>query len=123
MNDKTKRVQSKLGVNSVSMRQTKAAKARGLQRKVEISATRAKPVAMPTRTTKPVGSLPMKPGNIATGSKKTARIMPTGKATKKPSTSKPMTEAQKQKAAMDALMKKRAAETKKTGVYPNYYTN
>jgi hypothetical protein len=69
--------------------------------------TGAKPVAMPS-----------KPGNIATGSKKTARPMPAGKATKKP-----MTEAQKQKKAMDELMKKRLAEAKKTGVYPNYRTN
>jgi len=123
MNDKTKRIQSKLGISPAGAKEVKAAKARGLQRKIEISATRAKPVAMPTRKTKPVGSLPMKPGNIATGSKKTARPVPTGKATKKPSTPKPMTEAQKQKAALDALMKKRLAEAKKTGVYPNYGTN
>jgi hypothetical protein len=77
--------------------------------------------AMPTsRATKrgtPV-AMPKKPGNIATGSKKTARPLPTGKATKKP-----MTEAQRQADALDKLMKKRAAEAKKTGIYPNYRTN
>jgi len=36
---------------------------------------------------------------------------------------KPMTEAQKQKKAMDALEKKRADVAKKTGKRPNYYTN
>ncbi len=69
--------------------------------------TGAKPVAMPT-----------KPGNIATGSKKTARPMPVGKATKKP-----MTEAQKQAKALAALEAKRTAVAKKTGKRPNYYTN
>jgi hypothetical protein len=45
---------------------------------------------------------------------------PTPKATIKP---KPMTEAQKQKKAMDDLMKKRKAVSKKTGSWPNYNTN
>ena len=42
------------------------------------------------------------------------------KATAKP---KPMTEAQKQAKAMDKLMAKRKAESKKTGSWPNYNTN
>ena len=44
---------------------------------------RGTPVAMPARTTKRVSNMPMKPGNIATGAKKTAKPKPTGKATKK----------------------------------------
>lgn len=63
-------------------------------------------------------AMPMKPGNIATGAKKAAKPMPVGKATKKP-----MTEAQKQAKAMDALEAKRAKVAKKTGVRPNYGTN
>jgi len=42
---------------------------------------------------------------------------------KKKAAAKPMTEAQKQKKAMDALEKKRADVAKKTGKRPNYYTN
>ena len=34
-----------------------------------------------------------------------------------------MTEAQRQEKALKELMKKRAAEAKKTGVWPNYGTN
>jgi hypothetical protein len=81
---------------------------------------RGTPVAMPKKpsNTATTSKMPMKPGNIATGSKKTARPLPTGKATKKP-----MTEAQRQADALDKLMKKRLAEAKKTGVYPNYRTN
>ena len=45
-------------------------------------------------------------------------VVPKPKATKKP-----LTQAQKEAAAMDALMKKRAAEAKKTGNWPNYRTN
>jgi hypothetical protein len=58
-----------------------------------------------------------------------ARKMPKGfkmelKATPKAtSKAKPMTEAQKQKKAMDDLMKKRKAVSKKTGSWPNYNTN
>jgi hypothetical protein len=54
--------------------------------------------------------------------KATAKATPkaTPKATVKP---KPMTEAQKQKKAMDDLMKKRKAVSKKTGSWPNYNTN
>jgi hypothetical protein len=44
------------------------------------------------------------------------------KATPK-ATAKPMTEAQKQAKALDALQAKRAAVAKKTGVRPNYRTN
>jgi hypothetical protein len=83
-------------------------------------ANAAKPTAPALRATRrgtPV-AMPTKPGNIATGSKKTARPLPTGKPTKKP-----MTEAQRQADALDKLMKKRLAEAKKTGVYPNYRTN
>ena len=50
--------------------------------------------------------------------KATAKATP--KATVKP---KPMTETQKQKKAMDDLMKKRKAVSKKTGSWPNYNTN
>ena len=50
---------------------------------------------------------------MATPSKKPT---PTAKA-------KPMTEAQKQAKALDDLMKKRKAVSKKTGSWPNYYTN
>jgi len=77
----------------------------------------ATPMARATKRGTPV-AMPKRAGNIATGAKKTAKPMPAGKATKKP-----MTQAQKEAAAMDALMKKRAAEAKKTGVYPNYRTN
>jgi hypothetical protein len=45
---------------------------------------------------------------------------PTPKATVK---AKPMTEAQKQAKALDALQAKRAAAEKKTGSRPNYRTN
>jgi hypothetical protein len=38
---------------------------------------------MPARTSKPVGNMPSKPGNIATGAKKTAKPKPTGKIVKK----------------------------------------
>jgi hypothetical protein len=81
--------------------------------------TDAKPVAMPS-----------KPGNIATGSKKTARVTrPGGRPKngipdlKSKKLLKPMTEAQKQAKALDALEKKRASVAKKTGKRPNYYTN
>lgn len=89
----------------------------GLPKSTTSTKKPATPMARATKRGTPV-AMPKKPGNIATGSKKTARPMPAGKATKKP-----MTEAQKQKAALDALMKKRLAEAKKTGVYPNYGTN
>ncbi len=119
MNDKTKRIKSKLGVNPTSIRETRAAKARGLQRKIEMSSASAKPSRPPVAKLRgtPV-AMPTKPGNIATGSKKTARPMPVGKATKKP-----MTEAQKQAKALAALEAKRTAVAKKTGKRPNYYTN
>jgi hypothetical protein len=97
----------------------RVARAKTLNRKMEMSATK-KPVVPAPRATKrgtPV-AMPTKPGNIASGIKKTARPLPTGKATKKP-----MTEAQRQADALDKLMKKRLAEAKKTGVYPNYRTN
>jgi len=45
---------------------------------------------------------------------------PVMKTTVKP---KPMTEAQKQAKAMDKLMAKRKAVSKKTGSWPNYNTN
>ena len=44
-------------------------------------------------------------------------------APKTTSTMKPMTEAQKQAKALDALEAKRAATAKKTGLRPNYKTN
>jgi transposase len=47
---------------------------------------------------------------------------PPAKLTPK-ATTKPMTEAQKQAKALDALQAKRAAVAKKTGVRPNYRTN
>jgi predicted P-loop ATPase len=118
MNDKTKRIKSKLGVNPTSIRETRAAKARGLQRKVEMSSASAKPSrpqAARLRGT-PV-AMPTKPGNIATGLKKKA-VKPSGTPTKKP-----MTEAQRQAEALDKLMKKRARIAKKTGNWPNYNTN
>ena len=126
MNDKTKRIESKLGVNPVSMRQTKAAKARGMQRKMEVSAARkvaapapratkrGTPVKMPARTSKPVGNMPSKPGNIASGIKLSARPTSTIKATAKPK--KPLTPSEK---AFLEGQKKKAQITKKTGIYPN----
>jgi hypothetical protein len=53
---------------------------------------------------------------------------PTPKPTAKPKMAatakpKPMTEAQKQSKAMDDLMAKRKAASKKTGSWPNYKTN
>ena len=51
-----------------------------------------KPRATKRSTTATPVPFPKKPGNIATGSKKTARPMPSGKITKKPS--KPVTERQ-----------------------------
>jgi hypothetical protein len=79
-----------------------------------------KPVPLGTpKPTKIKSNMPKIPGNIATGSKKTARPRPAGKPTKKP-----ITQAQKEAAAMDALMKKRAKVSKKNdGMYPNYKTN
>ena len=56
----------------------------------------------------------------ATNDKKKATPTPTPKATVK---AKPMTEAQKQAKALDALEAKRAAVAKKTGKRPNYKTN
>jgi hypothetical protein len=51
-------------------------------------------------------------------------IKPTPKATPKATAkAKPMTQAQKQAKAMDDLMKKRKAVSKKTGSWPNYNTN
>jgi hypothetical protein len=50
------------------------------------------------------------------------KVTPTAKPKPKV-TKKPMTQAQKESAALDALMKKRAAEAKKTGNWPNYRTN
>jgi len=52
--------------------------------------------------------------------KEEVKAKATPKATAK---AKPMTETQKQKKAMDDLMKKRAATAKKTGKWPNYGTN
>jgi hypothetical protein len=56
-------------------------------------------------------AMPMKPGNIATGSKKTAMPRPAGKITKKP-----MTASEK---AFVKNQKEKAKATKRTGVYPN----
>jgi hypothetical protein len=56
-------------------------------------------------------AMPMKPGNIATGAKNTAKPMPTAKATKKP-----MTASEK---AFIKNQKEKAKATKRTGVYPN----
>jgi hypothetical protein len=56
----------------------------------------------------------------ASNDKKKATPKPTPKATVK---AKPMTEAQKQAKALDALEAKRAAVAKKTGKRPNYGTN
>lgn len=75
------------------------------------------PMPRATKRGTPV-AMPMKPGNIASGVKKTAMPKPAGKATKKP-----MTEAEKQAKALAALEAKRAAVAKKTGKRPNYYTN
>ena len=69
--------------------------------------------------TKPFNSRLMTPKKL-TGLPKKTTAKATPKATVKP---KPMTEAQKQKKAMDDLMKKRKAVSKKTGSWPNYNTN
>ena len=115
MNNKTKRIESKLGVNPVSMRQTKAAKARGMQRKMEVSAARkvAAPAPRATKRGTPV-KMPSRPGNIASGIKSTARPASTIKATAKPK--KPLTSSEK---AFLEGQKKKAQITKKTGIYPN----
>lgn len=68
-----------------------------------------------TRRGTPV-AMPMKPGNIATGSKKTAMPKPTGKITKKPMTAKPLTASEK---AFLKNQKEKAKATKRTGIYPN----
>ena len=50
--------------------------------------------------------------------------VPSKKPTPKPTVkAKPLTTAQKQAKAMDDLMKKRKAVSKKTGSWPNYNTN
>ena len=59
-------------------------------------------------------------GNIKINETIKAASKPAPKATTKP---KPMTEEQKQAKAMDKLMAKRKAESKKTGSWPNYNTN
>lgn len=71
------------------------------------------------------------PNNKKAGMKKAVRegnmkFEKIKKAAAKPTATpkaKPMTEAQKQAKALDALEKKRAAVAKKTGKRPNYYTN
>jgi hypothetical protein len=68
------------------------------------------PMPRATKRGTPV-SMPSKPGNIATGSKKVAKPMPAGKVTKKP-----MTASEK---AFIKNQKEKAKATKRTGVYPN----
>ena len=53
----------------------------------------------------------------------TAQAMAKANAAKATAKAKPMTEAQKQAKALDALEAKRAAVAKKTGKRPNYKTN
>ena len=55
--------------------------------------------------------LPKKPGNIATGSKKTAMPKPKGKVTKKP-----LTPSEK---AFMKNQREKAKALKRTGIYPN----
>lgn len=69
-------------------------------------------VIKPKTTTRAVGSM-RKLSDVV-------KPKATPKATAK---AKPMTEAQKQAKAMDKLMAKRRAESKKTGSWPNYNTN
>ena len=87
----------------------------------------AMPPKKPTNEskTKPFNSRLMTPKELA--GKDKPKVMPkktttkaTPKATAKP---KPMTAAQKQAKAMDKLMAKRKAVSKKTGSWPNYNTN
>jgi len=64
-----------------------------------------------------------KPKTSVSGTSMAAKTKVTKPAPKTTSTMKPMTEAQKQAKALDALEAKRAAVAKKTGKRPNYYTN
>lgn len=94
----------------------------GLPKSTTSTKKPATPMARATKRGTPV-AMPKKAGNIASGIPSAARPLKTKvKATKKP-TPKPSTKAQKEAAALDALMKKRLAEAKKTGIYPNYGTN
>jgi hypothetical protein len=54
-----------------------------------------------------------------------SKAKPTPSPTPKPRIApmQSMTEAQRQEKALKDLMKKRQAEAKKTGSWPNYYTN
>ena len=69
------------------------------------------PRATKRSTTATPVPFPKKPGNIATGSKKTAMPRPAGKITKKP-----LTASEK---AFIKNQKEKAKATKRTGVYPN----
>jgi hypothetical protein len=54
-----------------------------------------------------------------------SKVKPTPSPTPKPRVApmQSMTEAQRQEKALKDLMKKRQAEAKKTGIWPNYGTN
>jgi hypothetical protein len=56
---------------------------------------------------------------------KASKAKPTPSPTPKPRIApmQSMTEAQRQEKALNDLMKKRQAEAKKTGMWPNYNTN
>jgi hypothetical protein len=92
--------------------------------KMELKATpKAKAKATPKATSKSTNGSNTKPFNSRLMTPKELTGLPkkaTPKATAKP---KPMTEAQKQAKAMDKLMEKRKAVSKKTGSWPNYNTN
>jgi len=96
MDNKTKRIDSKTGVNPAAMREVKAARARGLKRKMDMTPLKKKAAAPKPRATR-VGTpvpMPQRPGKgpVARMAERTTMSKPKPKVTKKPS--KPVTERQ-----------------------------
>ena len=90
---------------------------------VEKTAVTAKPKSSTTATT---GKIKIGNAKVTTsgGPKPKTSVSGTGMASgTKVTKPKPMTEAQKQAKALDALQAKRTAAEKKTGSRPNYRTN
>ena len=90
---------------------------------VEKTAVTAKPKSSTTATT---GKIKIGNAKVSTsgGPKPKTSVSGTSMASgTKVTKPKPMTEAQKQAKALDALQAKRAAAEKKTGSRPNYRTN
>ena len=96
MDNKTKRIDSKTGVNPAAMREVKAARARGLKRKMDMTPLKKKAAARNPRPTRvgtpvPMPKMPSK-GPTARIAERATMPKPTVKITKKPS--KPVTERQ-----------------------------